>query len=121
MPQVLDNFEVMFTIDGLRDTQRLDGSIKQHFKKTLNKKIKTDPLGYGTPLRGELVNFYKHEFAAHRVIYRIYAERKLVVICAVGPRKSGDAQDIYNQLSKLIHSGRLATQIQAVLESLLKQ
>jgi mRNA-degrading endonuclease RelE of RelBE toxin-antitoxin system len=110
----------MFTADGLRDTQRLDGSIKQHFKKTLNKKIRINPLGYGTPLRGELVNFYKHEFATHRVIYRIYAGRNLVVICAVGPRKRGDVQDVYNQLSKLILSGRLASQIQAVLHTVLK-
>jgi mRNA-degrading endonuclease RelE of RelBE toxin-antitoxin system len=112
-------FEIKFTFDAAKDVQRLDGSIKRKLKNTLTKKLALDPDGYGTPLRAELVNFYKHEFAAHRVIYRIYPLKKLVVICAVGPRKSGDVQDVYNQLGKLVQSGRLAAQIQAALKSIL--
>jgi mRNA-degrading endonuclease RelE of RelBE toxin-antitoxin system len=100
---------------------RLDGSFKRKLKNTLNKKLASDPLGYGTPLRAPLVSYYKHEFASHRIIYRVYADRTLVVICAVGPRKSGDVQDVYDQFSKIVESGRVATQIQAVLQNIFKE
>jgi mRNA-degrading endonuclease RelE of RelBE toxin-antitoxin system len=114
-------YEIKFTLDGLKDVQRLDGSIKRKLKNTLNKKLASNPLGYGTPLRAPLVNYYKHEFATHRMIYRVYPARNLVVICAVGPRKSGDVQDVYEQFSKLVQSGRVAAQIQTVLQSILKK
>ena len=42
-------FEIKFTLDGLKDVQGLAGSIKRKLKDTLNKKLATDPLGYGTP------------------------------------------------------------------------
>jgi len=113
-------FEIKFTLDGLKDVQHLDGSIKRKLKNILNKKLASNPLGYGTPLRAPLVNYYKHEFATHRIIYRVYADRNLVVFCAVGPRKSGDVQDVYQQFSKLMQSGRIAAQIQAVLQNILK-
>jgi mRNA-degrading endonuclease RelE of RelBE toxin-antitoxin system len=113
-------FEIKFTLDGLKDVQHLGGSIKRKIKNTLNKKLASNPLGYGTPLRAPLVDYYKHEFATHRIIYRVYADRNLVVICAVGPRKSGDVQDVYQQFSKLVQSGRIAAQIQAVLENILE-
>ena len=44
-------------LDGLKDVQRLDGSIKRKLKSALNKKSSTDPVGYGTPLRAPLVNY----------------------------------------------------------------
>jgi mRNA-degrading endonuclease RelE of RelBE toxin-antitoxin system len=113
-------FEIKFTLDGLKDVQRLDGSIKRKLKNTLNKKLASNPLGYGTPLGAPLVNYYKHEFATHRIVYRVYADRNLVAICAVGPRKSGDVQDVCQQFSKLVQSGRIAAQIQAVLQNILK-
>jgi mRNA-degrading endonuclease RelE of RelBE toxin-antitoxin system len=47
-------FEIKFTCDAAKDVQRLDGSIKQKLKDTLNKKLAVDPDGYGTPLRAEL-------------------------------------------------------------------
>jgi len=108
-------------LDGLKDVQGFDGSIKRKLKNTLNKKLASNPLGYGTPLRAPLVNYYKHEFAAHRIIYRVYPAKNLVVICAVGPRKSGDVQDVYEQFGKLAQSGRVAAQIQAVLQNILKE
>jgi mRNA-degrading endonuclease RelE of RelBE toxin-antitoxin system len=113
-------FEIKFALDGLKDVQRLDGSIKRKLKNTLNKKLASNPLGYGTPLRAPLVNYYKHEFATHRIIYRVYAARNLAVICASGPRKSGDVQDVYEQFSKLARSGRVVAQVEAVLQNILK-
>ena len=88
--------------------QGLDGSIKRKLKNTLDKKLATDPFGYGTPLRAPLVNYYKHEFATLRIIYRGYPARNLVVICAVGSRKSGDVEDLHAQFNKFAQLGLIA-------------
>ena len=93
-------FEIKFTLDGLEDVQGLDGSIKRKLKNTVDKKLATDPFGYGTPFRAPLVNYYKHQSATHRIIYRVYLDRNLAVICAVGSRKSSDVTDVYAQFNK---------------------
>jgi mRNA-degrading endonuclease RelE of RelBE toxin-antitoxin system len=109
---------IAFTGDAFEDIKALDGSIKNKLKKALTKKLATDPQGYGLPLRSPLQLFWKHEFAVHRVIYRIYEEKQLVVVCAVGPRKQGDAADVYKQFQALAQTGKVARQISEVLGSL---
>jgi hypothetical protein len=64
--------------------------------------------------------YWKHEFANHRLLYQtLPEEKKIVVVCAVGPRKAGDAADIYFQLNKVVASGRLAEQVTSILETIL--
>jgi hypothetical protein len=50
----------------------------------------------------------------------VYAARNIVVICAVGTRKSANVHDVYEQLSKLAHPGRFAARIQVVFQNMLK-
>jgi mRNA-degrading endonuclease RelE of RelBE toxin-antitoxin system len=69
-------------------------------------------------LRSPRQLYWKHEFAARRVIYRIYEEKKLVVVCTVGPRKQGEAADVYKQFQTLAQTGKVARQIAEVLGSL---
>ena len=111
-------FEIKFTEDAKADVAGLDGSFKAPLKKVLTKKLALDPQSYGTPLRAPLVGYYKHEFADHRIVYRIYPDRGIVVICAVGPRKQGDAADVYERLTKVVRSGQLAEQVLRTLEQL---
>jgi len=111
-------YSILFTDDAFKDLKALDGSIKSKFKKILTKKLALDPESYGLPLRSPLNLYWKHEFAAHRVIYRIYTDKRLVVVCAVGPRKQGDAQDVYEQFQALARTGKVAQQIADVLSSL---
>jgi mRNA-degrading endonuclease RelE of RelBE toxin-antitoxin system len=113
-------FELAYTLDAAAEIKKLDGSVRKQLKKVLEKKLAVDPKSYGSPLRGSLTNFWKHEFGSHRVIYRIYSERRIVAICAVGPRKQGDMADIYNQLEAIAETGRLAAQIASVLSNLPK-
>jgi hypothetical protein len=42
-----------------------------------------------------------------------------VVVCDVGPRKAGDAEDIHNQLDGITKMGRLAEQLASVLSKVL--
>jgi mRNA-degrading endonuclease RelE of RelBE toxin-antitoxin system len=111
-------YSIAFTGGAFGDVKALDGSIKNKLKKVLTKKLAVNPQGYGLPLRSPLNLYWKHEFAAHRVIYRIYEEKHLVVVCAVGPRKQGDVADIYKQFQALAQSGKVAQQIAEVLGSL---
>jgi mRNA interferase RelE/StbE len=111
-------YSIAFTGDAFGDVRALDGSIRNKLKKVLTKKLAMDPQGYGLPLRSPLNLYWKHEFAAHRVIYRIYEDRQLVVVCAVGPRKQGDVADVYNQFQALAQTGKVAQQIAEVLGSL---
>ncbi|HKO05162.1 MAG TPA: type II toxin-antitoxin system RelE/ParE family toxin [Candidatus Acidoferrales bacterium] len=109
-------YAILFTADAERDVHSLDGSVRKLLRKVLEKKLALDPQGDGIPLRAQLTGYWKHRFAAHRVIYRIYDDRKIVVVCAVGARRGQHALDIYKQLLAVAQTGRLAAQIAAALK-----
>lgn len=111
-------YTVAFTSDAKQDMGSLDGSIRKRLKKVLEEKISMNPSAYGTPLRGELTGYWKHEFVAHRVIYRIYEDRRLVVICAVGKRQGAHASDVYEQLLPMVKAGKVLEQVLLVLSEL---
>ncbi len=112
-------FELRYTSDAAADIKSLDGSVRKQLRKVLEKKLAVDPEGYGLPLRSSLAGYWKHQFGHHRVVYRIYPEHHVVVVCAVGVRKQGDAEDIYRQLESLAKTGRIAEQLASVLKNLL--
>jgi len=113
------SFELRFTADAAAEIRSLDGSVRKHLQKVLEKKLAIDPEGYALPLRGPLAGYSKHQFGNHRVIFRIYAGLRVVAICAVGVRKHGHVEDVYRQLESIAKSGRLAEQLAAVLQNLL--
>jgi mRNA interferase RelE/StbE len=112
-------FELRYTSDAAADIKALDGSVRNQLRKVLEKKLALDPEGYGLPLRGSLAGYWKHQFGNHRVVYRMYPQHHVVVVCSVGVRKQGDAEDIYRQLESVAKTGRLAEQLAAVLRNLL--
>lgn len=112
-------FELRYTPDAATDIKALDGSVRNQLRKVLEKKLAVGPEGYGLPLRGSLAGYWKHQFGNHRVVYRIYPQHHVVVVCSVGVRKQGDAEDIYRQLESVAKTGRLAEQLASVLRNLL--
>jgi len=112
-------FELRYTPGASEDIQQLDGSVRKKLRRVLEEKLAVDPEAYGLPLRHPLTNYWKHEFAQHRIIYRIYREHRVVAVCAVGIRKQGDAGDVYRQLEALARSGRVAEQLASVLKQLI--
>lgn len=112
-------FELRYTSDAAAEIKALDGSVRNQLRKVLEKKLAVDPEGYGLPLRGSLAGYWKHQFRNHRIIYRIYPPQHVVVVCSVGIRKQGDAEDIYRQLESVARTGRLAEQLASVLKNLL--
>lgn len=113
------DFELRYTPDAAADIKALDGSVRNQLRKVLEKKLAVDPEGYGLPLRGSLAGYWKHQFGNHRVVYRIYPQHRTVVVCSVGVRKQGDAEDIYRQLESVAKTGRLADQLASVLRNIL--
>jgi len=112
-------FELRYTRDAAADIKALDGSVRKQRRKVLEKKLALDAEGYGLPLRGSLAGYWKHQFGNHRIVYRIYPRHRVVVVCSVGTRKQGDAEDIYKQLESVAKTGRLAEQLASVLRNLL--
>lgn len=111
-------FELRFTPDAAADIKNLDGSVRTQLRKVFDKKLTLDPEAYGLPLSGALAGYWKHQFGNHRVIHHIYLGHHIVVVCSVGVRKQGDAEDIYRQLESVAKSGRLAEQLASVLRNL---
>ena len=111
-------FELRYTLDAATDIRGLDGSIRNQLRKVLEKKLAVEPEGYGLPLRGPLAGYWKHEFRNHRIIYKVYPQHHVVVVCAVGVRKQGDVEDVYRQLESVAKTGRLAGQLASVLKKL---
>jgi len=108
-------YEILFTSAARDEVGALDGSIKNRLKRVLTNKLARDPEAYGTPLLSTLAGFWKHEFASHRIIYRIYPEKGVIVVCAVGKRQSKHASDVYQQLESMVKAGKIAEQIMAAL------
>lgn len=110
-------YEILFTSDAKSDVGSLDGSIRKRLKGVLADKLAVNPEGNGTPLRGALAGFWKHEFASHRVIYRIYLHEASVVVCAGGKRTGEHVTDVYKQLEPMVKAGKVAQQIIAVMKT----
>jgi mRNA interferase RelE/StbE len=66
--------------------------------------LKEDPEKQGKPLLGELSGYKSLRAAGqrYRIIYQVVKDKVLVNITAVGIRKEGSANDIYNLAKKLI-------------------
>jgi mRNA interferase RelE/StbE len=114
-PRARPPFELRYTPDAAAEIQALEGSVRKQLRRVLEKKLAIDPEAYGLPLRGPLAGYWKHQFGNHRVVYRIYPQLRVVVICSVGVRKQGDVEDIYRQLESVAKTGRLAEQLASVL------
>jgi mRNA interferase RelE/StbE len=67
------------------------------------------PEQHGKPLLGELVGFRSMRAVGqrYRIIYRVMRREVVVSIVAVGRRKEGDKNDVYELTKKLLRLGLL--------------
>jgi mRNA-degrading endonuclease RelE of RelBE toxin-antitoxin system len=110
-------YTIRFTADAKREVESLDGSVRKQLRKILEKKLAFHPEQYGEPLAGVLKGYWSHHFAAHRIIYRMYDDVRLVLVYAVGARRAGHMSDVYRHFETLVEAGRTAQQILDVLRS----
>jgi mRNA interferase RelE/StbE len=69
--------------------------------------LKNDPALLGKPLVGPLKEYRSVRAAGqrYRIIYRIEEKHVIVIVVAVGIRKTGDKKDIYELMKKLVKTG----------------
>lgn len=88
-------FNLEFHVLALKEWQKLDSSIKEQFKKQLQKRL-LNPRVASARLHGDLDNFYKIKLRAvgYRLVYEVIDHKLIVLVIAVGKR---DQDAIYRK------------------------
>ena len=80
-------FNLEFHVLALKEWQKLDNSIKEQFKKQLQKRL-LNPRSASAKLHGDLDNCYKIKLRAvgYRLVYEVIDHKLVVLVIAVGKR-----------------------------------
>lgn len=70
--------------------KKLPKPIRQMILNSIEKKLTTDPISYGKPLRYSLKGYRRLRVGDYRVVYKIIEDKIIVLIIDIGHRK-----DIY--------------------------
>jgi mRNA interferase RelE/StbE len=83
----LKSFNLEFHTLALKEWQKLDNSIKEQFKKQLQKRL-LNPRVSSAKLHGDLDDFYKIKLRTigYRLVYEVIDHRLVVLVIAVGKR-----------------------------------
>ena len=94
----MSSFSLEFHVLALKEWQKLDNTVREQFKKQLEKRI-LNPKVASAKLSGELENFYKIKLrtVGYRLIYEVIDHRLVILVIAVGKRNQ---DDVYRQASK---------------------
>ncbi|MFJ4543933.1 type II toxin-antitoxin system RelE/ParE family toxin [Pseudomonas sp. PS01303] len=86
-------YELEFSIQALKEWNRLDASLREQFKKKLTERLR-HPHVSADRLKG-LGNAYKIKLrsAGYRLVYRVRDEVLIVTVIAVGKRARGEVYD----------------------------
>ena len=81
------NYQLKFDRDALKEWKKLDGSIKEEFKKALSRRLKS-PIVESARLHGNLSNCFKikSKSSGYRLIYTVVEAEVVVIVLAVGER-----------------------------------
>lgn len=73
------------------------------------RQLEYEPEQQGKPLADELTGYRSIRAAGqrYRIIYKVKAERVIVIVVALGMRKEGDKKDIYQLAKKMMRLGLL--------------
>ena len=75
-----------------KDIQKIPPAIREVIKLAIEKKLTTDPLKFGKPLKYSLKGYRRLRVGDYRVIYRVEEDKVIVVIVDIDHRK-----DIYDE------------------------
>ena len=83
----MKSFNLEFHTLALKEWQKLDNSVKEQFKKQLQKRL-TNPRVPSAKLHGELDDFYKIKLrtVGYRLVYEVIDHKLVVLVIAVGKR-----------------------------------
>ncbi len=85
-----------------------DRRVRESIARRINS-LEYEPDKQGKPMRDELIGYRSIRAVGqrYRIIYRIEADRVIVVVVALGIRKEGDKKDVYELAKKLVRLGLL--------------
>jgi len=81
------------------DLSQLDAAWQKRFLKAIRKKLTVDPKGYGEPLRGALVGYWKLKVEDFRIVYSIKKDVVTVKVLKVGARRDFE---VYEAMARRI-------------------
>ena len=83
-------WRIEFDADAARDFRKLDPSAQRQIRRYLRDRIATDddPRRFGKPLAGDLSGLWRYRVADFRLVCRIEDDRVVVLVLAVGHRRS---------------------------------
>ena len=83
----MTSFSLEFHVLALKEWQKLDNSVKDQFKKQLEKRL-SNPRVASAKLHGDLDNFYKIKLKSigYRLVYEVIDHRLVIMVIAVGKR-----------------------------------
>lgn len=83
----MTSFNLEFHVLALKEWQKLDHSVKDQFKKQLEKRL-SNPRVVSAKLHGDLDNFYKIKLRSvgYRLVYEVIDHKLVVMVIAVGKR-----------------------------------
>ena len=102
-------FAIRWTATALKLTETVpDQRIRRLISQRVDQ-LATSPEQQGKTLLGELAGFRSVRAVGqrYRIVYRVERREIVVVIVAVGRRKSGDTSDIYELARKFLRQGLL--------------
>jgi len=94
----LPSFNLEFHVQALKEWQKLDNSVREQFKKQLEKRI-INPRVPSAKLHGDLENFYKIKLRTlgYRLVYEVIDDRLVIHVIAIGKRNQSI---VYQKASK---------------------
>ena len=88
----MSSFNLEFHVLALKEWQKLDNSIKEQFKKQLQKRL-INPRVASARLHGDLDGFYKIKLRTigYRLVYEVIDHQLIILVIAVGKRNQDEA------------------------------
>ena len=93
----MTSFDLEFHVLALKEWQKLDHSVREQFKKQLEKRL-LNPRVASAKLHGNLDSFYKIKLRAlgYRLVYEVIDHKLTILVIAVGKRNQ---EDVYRKAS----------------------
>jgi mRNA interferase RelE/StbE len=93
----LRSFSLEFHVTALKEWQKLDNSVKDQFKKHLEKRL-SNPRVPSAKLHGDLDNFYKIKLQTlgYRLVYEVIDHKLVILVIAIGKR---NREEVYKKAS----------------------
>ena len=91
------SFSLEFHVTALKEWQKLDNSVKDQFKKHLEKRL-SNPRVPSAKLHGDLDNFYKIKLRTlgYRLVYEVIDHKLVILVIAIGKR---NREEVYKKAS----------------------